>query len=332
MTLTSEQRIRAVIWNENGVTVREIARRLQCAPSTISRFLQNHAATGSVRRLHGSGRPRGSTVSEDAMLIRLSLHHRLRSARQLRDDWENRGVTASTRTVQRRLRAAGLFARISVPRPILSESHREARLQFAVRHQLWTPAHFANVLFTDEAPFFVGSSGGRVWVRLRQGERHPAAQTIPRVRRPGPHILVWGAIRRSGVGPLVRFDGNVTARRYIEVLNQVVPQIQMNRNFMWMQDNATPHRARCVQQYFADHHIRLLDWPPNSPDLNPMENIWGFISQNMSRSHITTTVQLWHRLQQFWGTISVEQCQHLIDSMPVRLQQVRDRDGGNTDY
>lgn len=332
MPLTPEQRIRAVIWSEDGISQREIARRLHCSHRTISAVLQNYAATGSVHRLPGSGRPSASSAAQDAALINLSLRHRLRSARQLRDNWQTRGVSVSTRTVQRRLRAAGLFARIAIPRPLLLEPQREARLQFAIRHQQWTNAHWANVLFTDEAPFYVGSSAGRIWVRVRQGERIQQAQTAPRLRRPGPHIMVWGAIRRSGVGPLIRINGTVTAAGYLIILNEAVPQIQRNRNFIWMQDNAPPHRAQTVQQFFAEHHITLLSWPPNSPDLNPIENVWGYITQNLPRSHITTPDQLWRRVQQFWSNIHSELCQHLIDSMPARLEQVRQRNGGNTDY
>jgi transposase len=332
MPLTSEQRMRAVIWSEEGISHREISRRLNCSHSTISRFLQNYAATNSIHRQPGSGRPPATSSSQDDTLINLSLRHRLRSSRQLRNDMENRGVAVSTSTVQRRLRAAGILSRIAVPRPLLGQPQREARLEFAIQHQLWTNAHFANVLFTDEAPFYVGSTGGRVWVHLRQGERPPEAQTMPRLRRPGPRIMVWGAIRRSGVGPLVRVNGNLTANRYLEILNEVIPQIQRNHNFVWMHDNAPAHRARIVQQYFAEHRIRLLPWPPYSPDLNPIENVWGYITQNVSRSHVSTPDQLWRRVQQFWAAISAEQCRHYIDSMPTRLEQVRLRKGGNTDY
>lgn len=333
MLLTSEQRMRAVVWSEDGVSQTEIARRLNCNQSTISRLLRNYAATGSTQRLHGSGRPRLSSPANDAALVRYSLRHRHHTARQLREVWQSRGVIASTRTVQRRLVAAGLFARVAIPRPVLTPSQQEARLRFALAHRRWTPANFANVLFTDEAPFFVGSSGGRTLVRLRRGERGiPEARTVPRQRRPGPHVMVWGAIRRSGVGPLIRIEGTLTANRYLRLVEDALLQIPMGPGFIWMHDNAPAHRAQSVHEHFADHQIRLLRWPSNSPDLNPIENMWGFIVQNMPRNGITTADQLWHRLQQFWAAIPAQHVQNLIDSMPRRLRQVIDRNGGQTDY
>jgi transposase len=206
-------------------------------------------------------------------------------------------------------------------------------MEFALRYQHWTATDFANVLFTDEAPFFVGSSGGRIYVRLRQGERNiPEAQTLPRLRRPGPKILVWGCMRRSGVGPLIRVAGNVTANRYLQILDEALAEIPRNRNFLWMHDNAPAHRAQITQRYFVTHRIQLLSWPPLSPDLNPIENLWGYMTQNMSRTGIETPLQLWNRVRQFWASISAEHCQNLIDSMPRRLLQVRERNGGPTDY
>lgn len=332
MPLSMEDRIRAVVWDEEGVSQREIANRLHCSQPAISKLLQKHTHTGSVLDLPRSGRPRISTPHEDATLIQRSLQHRRHTARQLRVYWEGHGVNTSTRTVQRRLRDAGLLSRIAVPKPLLTETHKLQRLQFALNHQHWTTATFARVIFTDEAPMFIGSSGGRVWVRLRRGEHDiPEAQVIPRQRR-GSHILVWGAIQRSGVGPLIRIEGTVNAERYLQILQEVIPQMRLNQNSLYMHDNAPSHRAAVVQDYFLTHNIHLLPWPSNSPDLNPIENVWGFITQNIDRTGIKTSEQLWARVQQCWNGITAQQCQHLIDSMPGRLQEVIHRDGGSINY
>jgi hypothetical protein len=207
-------------------------------------------------------------------------------------------------------------------------------MRFALTHQHWTADNFANVLFTDEAPFSPQHSGGRVWVRLRQGERNiPEAQTIPRIRRPGPHILVWGAIRRSGVGPIFRINGNLNSNGYLRLVQDALEQIQRGRGFIWMHDNAPAHRARIIQQYFQSHSIRTLSWPPNSPELNPIENVWGIITQRLLSANLTTTDQLWNRVQQIWASeITPQLCQHLIDSMPTRIQQVLQSNGGPINY
>ena len=66
--------------------------------------------------------------------------------------------------------------------------------------------------------------------------------------------------------------GGVTARRYIEVLKEHLPII-LNYDSIFMQDNAPIHKAHAVQAWFRNMAIKLVDWPPYSPDLNLIENL-----------------------------------------------------------
>ncbi len=76
----------------------------------------------------------------------------------------------------------------------------------------------------------------------------------------------------------------MNAEKYIEVLReQLLPEFAASEDDMtFMQDNAPCHTARVVKAFLQENHVPLLEWPPQSPDLNPIETVWAFIQQKLS--------------------------------------------------
>ena len=128
-------------------------------------------------------------------------------------------------------------------------------------------------------------------------------------------------------------DGNINSERYIAVLEEhLLPLDLPGRGVLFQHYNATPHTSRQTQQFLAQHGLNVLPWPPQSPDLNPMENLWGILKNRLETIGMRTMEQLMDTARQEWSAIPQATIQGLIESMPRRMAAVIEADGGATKY
>src|SRR3979490_3407271 len=103
---------------------------------------------------------------------------------------------------------------------------------------------------------------------------------------------------------------------------------------IFQQDNDPKHTSRKGRNWMEENDITLLDWEPQSPDLNPIEHLWNHIKLQLCKYEALATGvwQIWERVAEVWNAIEPEVCQKLIESMPRMVEAVIKAKGGNTKY
>src|SRR3979490_2058939 len=133
----------------------------------------------------------------------------------------------------------------------------------------------------------------------------------------------------NGVGKLTEIEGRMDAEQYVEILDDhLLPSI------IFQQDNDPKHTSRKARNWMEENDITLLDWAPQSPDLNPIEHLWHHIKLQLCKYEAPATGvwQVWESVAEVWNAIEPEVCQKLIESMPRRVEAVIKAKGGNTKY
>ena len=150
--------------------------------------------------------------------------------------------------------------------------------------------------------------------------------------------MVWDAIMLDGRNDLHIFDkGSVTGKR---CKNEVLePTVRLFRgavgpDFLFMDDNATPHRAVLVYHFRESEDIKVMQWPPNSPDLNPIEHVWDMLGRYIAAlcPPPNSLPELKTALLHSWESLSVELIKTLIESMKNHSEACAAAKGGHTPY
>ena len=177
----------------------------------------------------------------------------------------------------------------------------------------------------------------RVW--RKTGTRYNIENLMPTVKHGGGGIMVWGCFSALGLGSLVRIEGKMDHRDYINILkNNLLPFIQENyptNHYKFQDDNAPVHTAKNVKKWMSEKKIILLeDWPSQSPDLNPIEHLWDELGQRLKNrlEHPKNLGELEIFLKQEWEQIPHEKYLKLVDSIPQRIEECIANNGWPTRY
>ena len=119
---------------------------------------------------------------------------------------------------------------------------------------------------------------GPTYVRRKKGEEY-SANCIIIVKHGGGFIMVWGCFAAEGVKGQARITTSMNSELYQRTLQQHFLPMVAQSPCILQQDNAKPHTSRSTQRWFANQGIEVLDWLSQFPDLNPIENLWNFISR-----------------------------------------------------
>jgi transposase len=315
-----------------GVSVSKIARLYKKSRSAIYRIIDKYKADKVLGRKSGGGRKRKTTKVQDKSILKEVKKNRKTTGVEIRQALQ---LNISDRTIRRRITESKEFKSYwATKKPFINESNREKRVAWCRQHQDWSVEQWRNVIWSDESPFVLRfNKKVRVW--RRHNERYNPECTTATVKH-DKKIMVWGCFAACGAGSLHRVEGIMLQDQYREILEeQLLPSADdlfPDGGWIFQQDNDPKHTAKLTKKWFQDSGVPILDWPSQSPDLNPIENLWSILDANLKDRRPQSEEELFEILKEGWENLSTDLLERLSDSMPRRIQAVIDAKGFATKY
>ncbi len=181
----------------------------------------------------------------------------------------------------------------------------QRRLTWTKEKKNWTVAQWSKVLFSDESKFRIsfGNQGPRVW--RKGGEAHSPSCLKSSVKFP-QSVMIWVQCHLLVLVHCVFLKTNFTASVYQEIVEHFMlpsaDQLFKDADFIFQQDLAPAHTAKSTKSWLNDHGVVVLEWPENSPDLNPRENLWGIVKRKMRNKRPKNADELKATVKETWAS------------------------------
>ncbi len=137
-------------------------------------------------------------------------------------------------------------------------------------------------------------------------------------------------------GRLVAIEGKMNAAKYRDILDENLRQsaqdLRLGRRFTFQQDNDPKHTAKITKEWLHNNSVTVLEWPSQSPDLNPIEHLWRDLKMAVHQRLPSNLTELERICKEEWQRIPKSRCEKLVASFPKRLMAVLNQKGASTKY
>jgi transposase len=313
-------------WNMGIRCARKIHQETKIPLSKISYQLKKLRTQGSSEYQPGNGRKRviGPKYSRAVgqFIRRINEATLTELAEKLRDQCS---LTVSISTISRHLHRHGYQNCLPLNTPMLTDEQKKRRVQWAEEH---LKDNWKFKIFTDECSFQLFRN------TIRRCSKYPKKEK-KRVPKNRQKVHVWGAISYKGLVGLHSFQNIMNSDYYIEILeNNFIDNAtrQFNNKWQLQQDNDPKHQSSTTKKWLDENVPQVLDWPSNSPDLNPIENLWNIVKHRTEKRKTENINELKHFLHEEWENIEKKIIINLINSMKKRCHLVIESKGERIEY
>jgi len=344
--LSNETRAQIIALEESGQSAAQIASLLKVSRRTVFYTLKRFAERGDYQSRPKTGRPLLLRDRENRLIRREVKKNLFLTNKQLQTAVN---PTISRGTLYGVLRPNGIRSRVAKKRPSLQRVQERKRLGFARLN--YSSVNWQNVIFSDESSILCNGFHGRIWVKRTNQMANNPSLALPSSKYP-LSVMVWGAISWNSKSRLIIMERDAetkgfTSDSYVNTLFYgLLPLINRlreegNHSVLFQQDNAPIHSSKFTKKNMDFYGIDVLpSWPPNSPDLNPIEGLWNTLKSRVA-GLLGNQVLTWNRenfqrlcnaIHQAWDEIPQSEIQNRIRNMEQRIEAVLINKGQSTRY
>ena len=312
----TKQRILSLYWQGHKVSViveyLVLEDGIRCTKQGIRLFLKRYQKYKTIARKPGSGLPPKLTPALQKLIEDAMQKDDETTATQLQALLASRSIYVSLATIVRNRLQLSWTYRGSAYCQLIRQQNKEKRLDWAHTH---INDNFTNVVWTDETSVQIETH--KRFCYRKEGQK---PRTKPRPKHP-TKVHVWAGISRQGATKVCIFEGIMDASLYCEILkNTLIPFLREKfpppSVHRFMQDNDPKHTSKAAKEFFTRESINWWPTPPESPDMNPIENLWHELKEHI-RSTVkpTTKKELIDGIVQFWDKVDAFKCCRYIDHL-----------------
>jgi hypothetical protein len=332
--------------------VAAVARALGYTTRYIKAQIVKYKKRNSVSALPRSGRPKALNAAQVEAAAAAVLEHQ--SVAKAAAALKQQGTIASSICTQTVLRAVKNVLDLAPvqQQPILTSETKQKRIAFCNQQ------HDSDRIIAIDSTYLTLSSTPRrrkKWVE--KGTKPVACKPVK-----GKQLHVYAGVTKYGVTRLIRVTGSTGhPKKYFKYVKKLKALVQHTgvgaeefqevlweelqpdaegifsaagvQDWVYLLDGASPHTARSTADFMCDKGIRIIaDWPPYSPDLNPIENAWAWLKQQLYAQQYASLEAMWEAAQAIWASMPLSMCQNLMNSIATRKAVCIARGGGHTGY
>lgn len=329
-----------------GMSPREIELQMKHSRGAIRSTIALEILRSNGNSLPRRGRPLVYNERDRRTMLRNLRSYPKLTFQQRREDT---GLKMSNTYIKDLARAEGIHHWRAKKRPELTVKSAADRLLWCKIREHWTVDMWRQYMFSDECSAERGKGQEQEWVYGCPADKWKPEFVTTYKAGKQMRVMVWAAFwgkaERTKLYILERdFESKkhgYTANSYIDVLEARVLE-HYHDDLVFMQDNAPIHTAKKVKEWFEQHGIRTTDWPPYSPDLNPIENAWHALKvlankmfpdiMNATGKSEEDRKKVEEALSKAWDALPDSLFDSLIESMPRRIQACIAAKGWHTKY
>ena len=323
---------RILFYHRSRKNCTEIARCLaeegyKASKVGIYKFLRRYKETGTIARAPGSGR--SSKVNHE---IRKLIEEQMQrndetTALEIKQLLEKEGFDASESSIRQWRKDLGWTSKGTSYCQMIREVNKEKRLKFATENNGMT---LLDTIYTDETTVQIETHR-----RTCSYKRGCKPRYKPKPKHP-VKVPVWAGISHRGRTGLCIFEGKMNAPLFVSILRStLLPFIKdiYPDGHRFIQDNDPKQCSKLAQKFYKEEGV--IWWPtlPESPDMNPIENLWHELKEYIRQEvKPTSKAELIAGIKAFWETVTVEKCQKYIGHLKKVIPAVVECKGAATGY